>query len=89
MVGTGLCVTLAGVVVFFGSHIPRLLPASLGFTSCVKTNMWNKLISAFNLWAKLVTKMLLRAKLNLSKCQAFKMFFLTLCFVVTYFSFTF
>lgn len=47
MVGTGLCVTLAGVVVFFGSHIPRLLPTSLGFTSCVKTNMWNKFISAF------------------------------------------
>lgn len=47
MVGTGLCATLAGVVVFLGSHIPRLLPTSLGFTSCIKTNMWNKLISAF------------------------------------------
>lgn len=35
-VGTGLCVTLAGVVVFLGSHIPRLFPTSFGFTSLSK-----------------------------------------------------
>lgn len=36
--GWNRCATLAGVVVFLGSHIPRLLPTSLGFTSCAKPN---------------------------------------------------